>query len=91
MFSSNAGFEKYCTEEQSVKTAAIVNAFSNPEDINSSPDTAPSKRLKALIPTYDKVVLGNLLALEIGMDAIIGRCPRFAAWLQKLVKPPTAR
>ena len=85
VFSSNAGFEKYCNEEQASKTAAIVDAFQNPEDINSSPETAPSKRLKALIPTYDKVILGNLLALEIGMDSIISRCPRFSVWLQEIV------
>ncbi len=86
VFSSNAGFEKYCSEEQSGKTATIVAAFQNPEDINSSPETAPSKRLKVLIPTYDKVILGNLLALEIGLDTIMSRCPRFAGWLQELVQ-----
>ena len=86
VFSSNAGFEKYCNEEQSTKTAAIVDAFQNPEDINSSQETAPSNRLKALIPTYDKVIMGNLLALEIGMTIIIARCPRFAAWLQTLLQ-----
>lgn len=86
VFSSNVGFEKYCSEEQASQTAAIVDAFENPEDINSSPDTAPSKRLKQLIPSYDKVILGNLLALEIGMDTIIARCPRFAAWLNVIVE-----
>ena len=86
VFSSNAGVENYCSEELSRETAAIVEAFQNPEDINSSPDTAPSKRLKALMPTYDKVILGNLLALEIGMETIIARCPRFANWLHELEK-----
>jgi len=86
VFSSNVGFEKYCSEEQYHKTAAIVDAFQNPEDINSSPETAPSKRLKALIPGYDKVLLGNLLAQEIGMDSIISRCPRFANWVDILIK-----
>lgn len=85
VFSSNVGFEKYCSEEQSAKTAAIVDAFKNPEDINSSPETAPSKRLKVLIPTYEKVILGNLLALEIGMESIMVRCPRFASWLHALL------
>lgn len=86
VFSSNAGFEKYCAEEQSSKTAAIVDAFPNPEDINSSPETAPSKRLKAIIPNYDKVILGNLLVLEIGMVSIMARCPRFAAWINAIIK-----
>ncbi|MCR4811645.1 MAG: DUF4276 family protein [Bacteroidales bacterium] len=85
IFSSNVGFEKYCNEEQIKKTAAIVDAFKNPEDINSSPETAPSKRLKSIIPTYNKVILGNILALEIGMETIMDRCPRFATWLRDLV------
>ena len=85
MFSSNVGFEKYCSEQQSSQTAAIVEAFDNPEDINSSPETAPSKRLKTLIPDYDKVIMGNLLVLEIGIDAIMERCPSFSAWLKMLV------
>lgn len=86
LFSSNAGFEKYCSNEQSSETAKIVAAFKNPEDINSSPEKAPSKRLLALIPDYDKVILGNLLALEIGMKTIIDRCPRFAQWIQNIVQ-----
>lgn len=86
VFSSNAGFKKYCDEVQAEKTAAIVDAFRNPEDINSSPETAPSKRLLALIPGYDKIIYGNAFALEIGMDAILKRCPRFASWVQELVR-----
>ena len=79
VFSSNAGFEKYCSEDQSSRTATIVDSYQNPEDINSSPESAPSKRLIALIPNYDKVVLGNVLALEIGIETILSRCPRFSS------------
>lgn len=86
VFSSNVGFEKYCNNQQSSQTGSIVNSYDNPEDINSSPSTAPSKRLLAIIPGYDKVILGNLLALEIGMENIIQRCPRFSAWLTKIIQ-----
>lgn len=86
VFSSNAGFEKYCDEEQYRQTATIVDSFQNPEDINSSPESAPSKRLMALIPNYDKVILGNVLALEIGIETMRIRCPRFSSWLDILVK-----
>lgn len=86
VFSSNVGFEKYCDNRQSFQTGCIVNSFDNPEDINSSPNTAPSKRLLAIIPGYDKVILGNLLALEIGMEVIIQRCPRFSAWLTNIIQ-----
>lgn len=86
VFSSNAGFEKYCSEDQSSRTATIVDSYQNPEDINSSPESAPSKRLIALIPNYDKVVLGNVLALEIGIETILSRCPRFSSWIDELIK-----
>ena len=86
VFSSNAGFEKYCDEDQSRQTALIVESFQNPEDINSSPENAPSMRLKALIPNYDKIILGNVLALEIGIGTILARCPRFSSWIDELIK-----
>lgn len=86
VFSSNAGFEKYCDEDQFRRTASIVNSFQNPEDINSSPENAPSMRLKAVIPNYDKVILGNVLALEIGIETILARCPRFSSWIDELIK-----
>ena len=38
---------------------AIRDAFSNPEEIDDSPDTAPSKRVAALIPGYHKAFDGN--------------------------------
>ena len=85
VFSSNAGFEKYCSENQFSQTASIVGSYDNPEDINSSPETAPSKRLLSLIPDYDKVLLGNVLALEVGMKTILDRCPRFASWVNLII------
>ena len=63
---------------------AIRSQFPTPEDINDSSDTAPSKRIAALIPRYQKVVDGSVLAAEIGLDAIRAECPRFNAWLTRL-------
>jgi len=85
LFSSNAGFEKYCNKKESSSTSIIVEKYDNPEDINSSPETSPSKRLLAIIPNYDKVILGNILALEVGMETILQRCPRFAEWVRTLI------
>ena len=62
----------------------IRSQFSTPEDINDSSDTAPSKRIAELIPRYQKVVDGSVLAAEIGLDAIRAECPRFNAWLTRL-------
>lgn len=58
--------------------------FENPEDINDSPHSAPSKRLQAIFRQYDKVVLGSLIAQEIGLRTVTERCPRFKEWLYQL-------
>ena len=63
---------------------AIRNSFENPEDIDDSPETAPSKRIEALFPAYQKVLMGSLAALEIGLDHIRAECPHFRGWLERL-------
>jgi Domain of unknown function (DUF4276) len=45
---------------------AIRDAFNSPEEINDSPLTHPSKRIVDLIPAYQKPILGNIAAIEIG-------------------------
>lgn len=55
-----------------------------PEDINDDPATAPSKRILALMPEYEKTFHGPLIACDIGLDAMRSACPHFHAWLQKL-------
>ena len=66
----------------------IRNAFSNPEEIDDSPDTAPSKRVIALIPGYQKPLMGTLAALEIGLVAMRTECPHFDAWVKRLETRP---
>lgn len=85
LFSSNAGFKEYFSPLEQEKTNAIVRAYANPEDINSSPDKAPSKRLLAIHANYDKILEGNLIALCVGIDTILNRCPRFKNWIEKLI------
>ncbi|MBQ7773906.1 MAG: DUF4276 family protein [Bacteroidales bacterium] len=86
LFSDNSGFEYYYKPDISSKTARIVEEFANPEDINSKPETSPSNRIMAIIPQYEKVVHGNLIALTIGIEPILKRCPRFAQWTESIVK-----
>ena len=62
----------------------VRSRFPSPEDINDNPDTAPSKRIKMLIPEYQKVVAGPLIARETGLETIRAECPRFAQWLARL-------
>ena len=65
---------------------SIRSAFGNPEEINDSPTTAPSKRLRDLVPDYEKPLLGTLAVLEIGLDAIRAQCPNFRQWIEHLEK-----
>lgn len=62
----------------------IRNQFDTPEMINDSPLTAPSKRVLALVPGYEKPLQGTLAILEIGLDAIRNECPHFTSWLARL-------
>lgn len=62
----------------------IRDQFGTPEEINDSPITAPSKRVEALIPSYQKPLYGNLAALEVGLTNIRAQCPVFRAWLDVL-------
>ena len=63
---------------------AIRDQFASPEEIDDSPDTAPSKRIEHLMPNYQKPLMGNLAALEIGIHAIRRECPHFEEWLERL-------
>ena len=65
----------------------IRDQFATPEDINDSPLTAPSKRVRNLFPGYEKPLLGSLAALDIGLDRIRTQCPHFDRWLKLLEDP----
>lgn len=63
---------------------AIKDNFKNPELINNSPITAPSKRLDALIENYPKVQAGSIVGGAIGIDIMIKECKHFANWIDKI-------
>lgn len=62
----------------------IKNDFHSPEEINDSPQTAPSKRVVGVFPNYDKPLMGTLAVLEIGLDTIRQECKLFNDWLTLL-------
>lgn len=62
----------------------VISTFSNPEDINDSPETAPSKRMQKLISGYNKVAYGISLIEYTGIDTILRKCPHFREWVEKL-------
>ena len=66
------------------KFRAIRNNFATPEEIDDSPQTAPSKRVQSLVPGYEKPLWGTMASLEIGLEAIRSECPHFHGWLDRL-------
>ena len=62
----------------------ISSQFSSPEEINNSPLTAPSKRLKSIFQDYDKPLHGCITIMNIGLAQIRAQCSHFDAWLRLL-------
>jgi hypothetical protein len=56
----------------------------SPEDINEGYSTAPSRRVRAAFPGYQKTLHGPMAIADIGLDTIRGQCPHFDAWLSAL-------
>ena len=62
----------------------ICNDFPTPEDINNDPQTAPSKRVINIYPSYRKVIEGTLAARAVGVQRMREECPHFRAWIEQL-------
>lgn len=87
LFSDCSGFGRAIGRtDLSAPLEEIRRAFNTPEDIDDSRETAPSKRILRLLPSYEKPLMGNLGVLEIGLDTIRGECPHFNGWLERLEK-----
>ena len=63
---------------------AVRQAVASPEDINEGRDTAPSRRVLAAFPGYQKTFHGMLAVMDIGIDAMRAQCPHFHDWLSRL-------
>jgi hypothetical protein len=63
---------------------SIRKSFSTPENINDGYETAPSRRITKLCPSYQKASDGILAAGTIGIEMIRWDCPLFNAWLIRL-------
>ncbi len=73
------------TSPQSIDLLRQVrSSFTTPEDINDNKATAPSKRIKNVIPRYRKPLHGPLVAMRIGLALIRTQCPRFDNWMTSL-------
>ncbi len=61
----------------------------NPELINDSVHTAPSKRLEKHT-NYKKTINGHQIALSIGLNKLRESCKGFDAWLNQIENLPTS-
>ncbi len=88
LFADTRGFDLFTDLPNANKNELIeiVTSSPNPELINEGILTAPSVRLKRLIPEYQKPLYGNMIALENGFDIIMQKCPRFNAWINILIQ-----
>jgi hypothetical protein len=85
LFSDCDGFAQGIGRPSAAAPLAAIRAqFEDPEEINDSPHTAPSKRVLQVIPDYQKVIAGTVAALEIGLEKIREECPVFRSWLTRL-------
>ena len=66
----------------------LTDYDNNPELIDNSPQTAPSKRIINAIAgdyKYNKPVSGAYVTEEIGIDKLLNMCQHFREWVQKLL------
>jgi len=85
LFSSPDAFA-YCglSENNIRKLQHIRDNHDSPEHIDDGASTAPSKRILAIHPRYNKVLDGTAIALDIGLEKILGECRHFSAWVKKI-------
>ena len=85
LYTDVAAFSSIDVDEEAMGRLQVVRSqFATPEDINDHRDTAPSKRILQVVPSYDKVAQGALVAAEVGLEKMRSACPRFGAWLGRL-------
>ena len=63
---------------------AILHECGEPEKINHSNHTAPSKRLEEISDKFKKTATGIAIAKDIGIAKMRESCPLFDAWLTTL-------
>lgn len=65
----------------------ILNDFNyEPEMINNSLQTAPSKRILKYFPNFQKTLHGYKGLEKIGLNTIRSKCKHFNEWLEKMEK-----
>lgn len=83
LFANSAGFSKVVDSEEMKQIHNVLKKFSTPEDINGSPETAPSKRLLSIFK-YKKVADSAVVMKDVNIDVLRKLCPRFDEWVSRL-------
>lgn len=73
-------------DRQSIE--AIIQECGEPEAIDNSRHTAPSKRIEQLYRRFNKTSTGIAIAKAIGIDRMRTQCPVFDGWLTLLESLP---
>jgi hypothetical protein len=85
LFSTAGDLPRIMTEPgKQSRMEEIRSSVATPEEINEQPQSAPSKRIVSLFPSYRKALHGPNAAKRIGLDRIRRECPHFNEWLGKL-------
>lgn len=84
LFTDITVFEQWTDDDDVLRPLRQIRATTSPEDINDSPETAPSKRILAAMSGYQKTFHGPLIACDIGIDPMRAACPHFDQWLRAL-------
>ncbi|WP_415883840.1 DUF4276 family protein [Neptuniibacter sp. QD34_54] len=85
LFCDPVKFEDWFDDQRAVARLEEIKAnFATPEEINNSPETAPSKRILAVIPAYKKTLHGPMIAEDIGIDVMRAQCPHFDGWIRSI-------
>jgi Domain of unknown function (DUF4276) len=68
--------------------AAKMDSAGNPELVNQTPQGAPSKRILATYPGYEKVLHGVQMARGVGLQSMLNQCAHFKSWHDSLIALP---
>jgi hypothetical protein len=82
----NALLSFYTDKAQEIENLKLEIAGMQPEEINETPEGAPSKRIIKYLPRYEKqkTTAGVATAEQIGLPFLRENCPHFNDWVTKL-------
>jgi hypothetical protein len=76
----------YTDKQKEIDELELETGGKKPEEINETPEGAPSKRIIKYISSYykQKTTAGVITAEKIGLESIRKSCPHFNNWISRL-------